>query len=79
MPLLTASPYSPRGEDPQHAQPALPGGVFPPTFQFVFFDHTLPEDISSSRWGIRFQTVVNRFLTLQAWVYRTYPAGARCR
>jgi hypothetical protein len=53
----------------------MPGGVFPPTFQFIFLDHLPKEDISSSRWGIRFQSVVNRFLTAQAWVYRTFPQG----
>jgi hypothetical protein len=74
VPLLTASPYSPRGSDPQLLS-QLPGGVFPPTFQFVFLDHLPEEDMSSSRWGIRFQTVVNRFLTLQTWVYRTFPQG----
>lgn len=74
VPLLTASPYSARGVDPQ-TQAGLPGGVFPPSFQFLFFDHIPKSDISSSRWGVRFQTVVNRFLTLQTWVYRTYPQG----
>jgi hypothetical protein len=73
-PLLTASPYSPRGRDPQ--QTAFgPGRVFPPTFQFLFFDHTLKQDFGSSRWGFRFQTVVNRFLTAQAWAYRTFPTS----
>lgn len=71
-PLLAASPYSPRNVDPQQLA-GLPGGVFPPTFQFLFFDHLPESDFSSSRWGIRFQTVVNRFLTLQTWVYRTFP------
>ena len=75
VPLIAgASPYSPRGIDPQ-MQAGLPGGVFPPTFQFLYFDHRLPQDIASSRWGIRLQSVVNRFLTLQTWVYRTYPEG----
>jgi hypothetical protein len=75
-PILTVSPYSPRGVDPQ-----LLGGnnvsqrVFPPTFQFVFFDHTLKQDFSSSRWGFRFQTVIDRFLTMQAWIYRTFPTS----
>ncbi|MGH9420640.1 MAG: DUF1302 family protein, partial [Thermoanaerobaculia bacterium] len=67
-----ASPYSPRGIDPQLLS-GQPGGVFPPTFQFVLFDHTPRSDIGSSRWGVRFQTVVNRFLTMQSWVYRTFP------
>ena len=67
-----ASPYSPRGVDPQLLS-TLPGGVFPPTFQFTLFDHLPQSDIGSSRWGVRFQTVVNRFLTMQAWAYRTFP------
>jgi len=67
-----ASPYSPRGIDPQLLS-TLPGGVFPPTFQFVLYDHIPQSDISSSRWGVRFQSVVDRFLTLQTWVYRTFP------
>lgn len=71
-PLITASPYSPRGQDPQLLS-GKPGGVFPPTFQFTFFDHLPKQDISSSRWGLRFQTVISRFLTMQAWVYRTFP------
>jgi hypothetical protein len=70
-PLLTASPYSPRGQDPQTHS----AGVFPPSYQFVFFDHTLKSDFSSSRWGFRFQTVLNRFLTLQTWLYRTFPSS----
>ena len=73
-PLLTASPYSPRGQDPQ-VTAYQPGHVFPPAFQFVFFDHQLKNDFSSSRWGFRFQTVVNRFLTTQAWAYRTFPTS----
>ncbi len=71
-PLVTASPYSPRGQDPQLSS-QQPGGIFPPTFQFVFFDHLPKSDISSSRWGVRFQTLLNRAITLQAWVYRTLP------
>lgn len=74
VPLLTASPYSPRGVDPQLLS-QQPGGIFFPTVQFVFFDHIPKQDISSSRWGIRFQTVINRFLTAQAWVYRAYPTA----
>ncbi len=64
-----------RAASTRNCRAGLPGGVFPPTFQFLYFDHTLPQDITSSRWGIRFQSVVNRFLTLQTWVYRTYPQG----
>jgi hypothetical protein len=74
VPLLTASPYSPRGVDPQ-LQGTGTDRVFPPTFQFVFFDHIPKQNMSSSRWGFRFQTVVNRFLTLQTWLYRTFPTA----
>ena len=73
-PLLTASPYSPRGMDPQ-LQGVGAERVFPPTWQFVFFDHIPKQTFSSSRWGFRFQTVVNRFLTLQTWMYRTFPTA----
>ncbi len=74
-PIFSASPYSIRGIDPQLlADPRkYAGGVFLPTFQFTYFDHLPKEDISSSRWGVRFQTVVSQFLTAQAWVYRTFP------
>jgi len=73
VPLLTASPYSPRGVDPQ-LQGATPSErVFPPSWQFVFFDHIPKQNFNSSRWGFRFQTVINRFLTFQTWVYRTFP------
>ena len=70
-----ASPPAPtrRAASTRSSWPAKPGGVFPPQFQFTFFDHLPQQDISSSRWGIRFQSVINRFLTLQTWVYRTYP------
>lgn len=68
LPLLTASPYSPRGDDPQN-NPAL---QFLPV-QFVLFDHIPPERFENSRWGVRLQTVVNRFFTVQAWYYTHFP------
>jgi hypothetical protein len=74
VPLLTASPYSPRGVDPQ-LQGTPPDRVFPPNYQFVFFDHIPKQNMGSSRWGFRFQTVINRFLTLQTWLYRTFPTA----
>lgn len=75
-PLLTVSPYSPRGVDPQLQGGAQLGQrVFPPNMQFVFFDHVPEQTFSNSRWGVRFQTVVNRFLTAQTWVYRTFPSS----
>ncbi len=66
-PILTAGPYAVGGGDPQFSP------VFPSTFQFVFADHVPQKRMSNSRWGVRFQTVVNRFLTMQAWIYRTFP------
>ena len=74
VPLLTASPYSPRGMDPQ-LQGVGNERVFPPSWQFVFFDHIPKQNMESSRYGFRFQTVVNRFLTLQTWMYRTFPTA----
>ena len=67
-PLLTASPYSPRGQDPQFANP-----VFPPSWQFVFVDNVPQKLFENNRWGFRFQTVISRRYTVQAWVYRTFP------
>src|SRR5215468_1209494 len=73
-PQLTISPYSPRGVDPQF-QGVGAARVFPASYQFVEFDHTPSQNFSNSRWGFRFQTVINRFLTTQAWVYRTFPSS----
>jgi hypothetical protein len=74
VPLLTASPYSPRGVDPQ-LQGTATEYVFPPNDQFVFWDHIPKQNFGSSRWGFRFQTLVNRVLTLQTWLYRTFPTA----
>lgn len=67
-PILTASPFSPPGPDPGRGNP-----IFPSTYQFVFFDQIPEKKFSNSRYGFRFQTVYARFLTLQAWYYRTFP------
>jgi hypothetical protein len=68
LPILTASPYSAPGADPGRSNP-----IFPSTFQFILVDQIPRKRFESSRYGFRIQTVVNRFLTLQAWFYRTYP------
>lgn len=68
VPILTASPYSPPGSDPQRGNP-----IFPSTYQFIFFDQVPEKSFDNSRYGFRFQTVYDRFLTLQAWFYTTFP------
>jgi hypothetical protein len=67
-PILTASPYSPRGKNPQFSS-----GFPNDTYQFVFFDHLPQRELDQSRWGLRFQTVINRVFTAQAWVYTHFP------
>jgi len=71
LPISTASPYSAPGADPGRSNP-----IFPSTFQFVLVDQVPRKRIESSRYGFRLQTVYDRFLTLQAWYYRTYPQQA---
>jgi Protein of unknown function (DUF1302) len=68
LPMLTVSPYSPRGRDPQFST-----GFPNETFQFVLFDHVPERKFSNSRYGFRFQTVINRAFTVQAWMYTTFP------
>lgn len=68
LPILTASPYSPRGRNPQFSS-----GFPDETFQFILFDHIPKKNFESSRYGFRFQTVLNRAYTLQAWIYTHYP------
>ena len=67
-PLLVASPYSPRGKNPQFSS-----GFPNDTYQFVFFDHLPRRQWDQSRWGVRLQTVINRVFTAQAWVYTHFP------
>jgi hypothetical protein len=67
LPQRTASPYSPRGPDPQEQIPA----VLPA--QFVLLDHVPKKNIGSSRYGFRVQTVVNRTHTVSAWAYTHFP------
>ncbi len=68
LPIFTASPYSAPGADPGRGNP-----IFPSTNQFVLVDQIPGKNFKNSRYGFRFQTVLNRFLTLQAWFYRTFP------
>ncbi len=68
LPISTASPYSAPGSDAGRGNP-----IFPSTSQFILFDQVPEENMGNSRYGFRVQTVFNRFLTLQAWFYRTFP------
>jgi hypothetical protein len=67
FPILTASPYSPRGQDPQTL---LPGGI---PYQFVLLDRVPKKKMSNNRWGVRMQALVNRFMTVSAWYYTHFP------
>ncbi|MBI3785083.1 MAG: DUF1302 family protein [Deltaproteobacteria bacterium] len=70
LPVLTASPYSPRGLDPQSIVSSVAGPLL--NAQFVLFDHVAKRRMSKSRWGVRTQTVLNGKYTLSAWTYTTF-------
>lgn len=67
FPILGASPYSPRGADPQTAVPA-----FVPV-QIVTLDRVPEEKMSNSRWGVRLQALLNRTYTVSGWYYTHFP------
>lgn len=69
VPIQTVSPYSPRGLDPQYNLPELTRG----SYQIVVFDHQPKSGFENSRWGVRTQSVLNRFFTLSAWYYTHFP------
>ncbi len=66
LPILTASPYSVRGDDPNN-QPLLRN------VQFVLIDAVPKKRFENSRWGVRAQTVVASQFTVQAWYYTHFP------
>ncbi|GIW40523.1 MAG: hypothetical protein KatS3mg076_1100 [Candidatus Binatia bacterium] len=68
LPILTASPYSTRGRDPQFSS-----GFPNETHQFILFDHVPERKFSNSRYGFRFETLFRRSYTLQAWFYTHFP------
>jgi hypothetical protein len=72
LPLLTASPYSPRGQDPQSLVRQVAGPFL--RAQFVLIDHIPRKSFTSSRYGFRVQTVVNRFFTVSGWFYTAFPS-----
>jgi hypothetical protein len=67
FPILTASPYSPRGQDPQTL---IPAGI---PYQFVFLDRVPRKQMANNRWGVRTQALVNRYMTVSAWYYTHFP------
>ncbi len=67
FPILGASPYSPRGKDPQTLIPSLV------PIQFVLLDKVPERKFENSRYGFRVQTVVNRSHTVSAWLYTYFP------
>jgi hypothetical protein len=68
LPMLTVSPYSPRGKNPQFSS-----GFPNATHQFILLDHIPQKRFENSRYGFRLQTVLNRFFTVQAWLYTHFP------
>ncbi|HYD47240.1 MAG TPA: DUF1302 family protein [Terriglobales bacterium] len=68
FPILTASPYSPRGRDPQTIIQQFNGD-----YQFVLFDHLPKRKMSNSRFGFRFQSVIAGNHTFSAWYYNHFP------
>jgi len=70
LPIRNASPYSPRGDDPQREVPPLLNGA---KTQFVLLDHVPRKRFENSRWGVRLQTVVGRTHTVSAWFYTHFP------
>jgi hypothetical protein len=42
--------------------------------QFVLLDGVPKKRFENSRWGVRVQTVLNRFFTLSAWYYTHFPS-----
>ncbi|MFQ5665983.1 MAG: DUF1302 family protein [Candidatus Binatia bacterium] len=73
LPILGASPFSARGKDPQLLVNEQAGSLL--RAQFVLFDHVPKKEFENSRWGVRLQTVVNRFFTVSTWFYTHFPNG----
>ncbi len=73
VPPLTASPYSPRGQDPQNTINELLEGAVT-SHQFVLFDRQPEKNFDNSRYGFRFQTVIARNHTFSTWFYTHFPS-----
>jgi len=73
LPVLTASPYSPRGVDPQQTANELSAGVLP--VQFVLLDRIPTRSFQNSRYGFRVQAIVARNYTVSAWYYTHFPSA----
>jgi len=72
LPILTASPYSPPGQDPQTLVDNLGGKII--KAQFVLLDHVPQQTFGNSRYGFRTQAIVNRTYTVSAWYYTAFPS-----
>lgn len=72
IPPLAASPYSPRGPDPQTTiTDLIPGSQS--RHQFVLFDQQPARTVANSRYGVRFQTVIAHDHSFSAWFYTHFP------
>jgi hypothetical protein len=76
VPMLTVSPYSAPGKDPQDQlaplAKALPSSPLAKA-KVVVADHVPAPKMDSSRYGVRVQAVAARDHTVSAWFYTTYP------
>lgn len=74
IPPLTASPYSPVGQDPQdNIQSIVEEVGGSANYQFVLLDSQPETKFSNSRYGFRLQTVIARDHTFSAWFYTHFP------
>jgi hypothetical protein len=73
VPILTASPYSSPGVDPQGIVSDLNDQGINIPAQFVLLDETPKKSFENSRWGVRLQTVIGLEHTFSAWFYTHFP------
>jgi hypothetical protein len=63
----TISPLQMQSVSPYSLPPPAPNA------SIEVFDHLPTPKFGSSRWGVRFQTVIARDYTTSVWFYKTYP------
>jgi len=63
----TISPLQQQSASPYSLPPPAPNA------STQVFDHLPAYKFGSSRWGVRFQTVIARDYTTSVWFYKTYP------
>ncbi len=66
------SPYSPDQDDPEKQIPGAAPLNLRPGLHTVVVSRLPPNTWANTRWGIRFQGVVNRDYTVQTYFYRTF-------